>query len=197
MWASQGMVALTRLLVGAHAQGEPPSPLKSIYFANHSSHVDTLALWSALPDEIRQRTSPVAAKDYWGKGSLRGYLAVQVLKAVLIDRSGSGEGQDPLAPLADALSAGRSLILFPEGTRQAQSLPGEFRSGLYHLASRFPDVQLQPVYLENLHRVMPKGAWFPVPLYCAVRFGQVLNLEIGESKSEFLARARRAIIDLA
>ena len=79
----------------------------------------------------------------------------------------------------------------------AQPLPGPFKSGLYHLAQRFPAVELIPVYLENLHRSMPKGTFFPVPLICAVRFGAPLPRFEGEDKSAFLERARNAVIGLA
>jgi 1-acyl-sn-glycerol-3-phosphate acyltransferase len=68
----------------------------------------------------------------------------------------------------------RTLIIFPEGTRGAGRLPAPFKSGLYHLAERFPDVRLVPVYLENLHRSMPKGVSLPVPMICTVRFGRAL-----------------------
>jgi len=65
------------------------------------------------------------------------------------------------------------------------------------LAQRFPDVELIPVYLENLHRSMPKGTFFPVPLICAVRFGAPLRRFADEEKSAFLDRARNAVIGLS
>jgi 1-acyl-sn-glycerol-3-phosphate acyltransferase len=91
----------------------------------------------------------------------------------------------------------QSVIIFPEGTRQPQPLPGAFKSGLYHLAQRFPDVELIPVYLDNLHRSMPKGTYLPVPLICTVRFGAPLPRILEEDKSAFLERARTAVIELA
>ena len=78
---------------------------------------------------------------------------------------------DPLEPLRAALREGDSLIIFPEGTRGATALPARFRSGLFRLATEFPTVELIPVYLDNLHRSLPKGALLPVPIVCTVRFG--------------------------
>src|SRR5262249_43447001 len=75
-----------------------------------------------------------------------------------------------------ALDDGSSLIVFPEGTRNqdaAQLQP--FKSGLYHLAKARPEVELVPVWIDNLHRVMPKGEFLPVPLLCSVRFGSPLS----------------------
>ncbi len=74
-------------------------------------------------------------------------------------------------PCATRLEHGFSLIIFPEGTRSAQPLPGEFKSGSVSPCHAFPAVELIPVYIENLHRSMPKGALLPVPIICTVRFG--------------------------
>jgi 1-acyl-sn-glycerol-3-phosphate acyltransferase len=192
------LVIIVKLLVGAYARwiGCVPSPRQRIYFANHSSHVDTLALWAALPIRLRYTTHPVAARDYWGKG-IKKYIATKALRAVLIDRAREGRAVNPLAPLIEVLQQGESLIIFPEGTRGREPLPAPFKSGLFHLAEQFPNAELVPVYLENLHRSMPKGAILPIPLTCTVRFGTPLQIEANEGKAEFLERARAEVIKLA
>src|SRR5688572_2002635 len=166
------LVGVVKLLVGAYARWicTTPAETQRIYFANHTSHIDTLAIWSALPRELRRRTRPIAARDYWGRG-LRKYIATRGFGAVLIDRARENPDSDPLAPLRSALRDGDSLILFPEGTRGTTATPARFRSGLYRLAEEFPGVELVPVYLDNLHRSLPKGASLPVPVVCTVRFG--------------------------
>jgi 1-acyl-sn-glycerol-3-phosphate acyltransferase len=121
-----------------------------------------------------------------------------VLNAVLIDRQGTRRQKGgPLAPLIERLEAGESLIIFPEGTRADERLPGEFKAGLYHLASRFPEAELIPVFLDNLRRALPKGSLFPVPISCVVRFGPPLALAPGEEKAAFLARSRDAIVAIS
>jgi 1-acyl-sn-glycerol-3-phosphate acyltransferase len=199
MWLSYLLIGSVRALLGATPRwvGSKPEATQRIYFANHTSHIDTVALWSALPRHLRAKSRPAAAADYWGSSALKRYIALEGLNAVLIDRKRSDPHADPLRPLYEALERGESIIIFPEGTRQAQPLPGPFKSGLYHLAQRFPDVELIPVYLENLHRSMPKGTFFPVPLICAVRFGAPLPRLAGEEKSAFLERARNAVIGLS
>lgn len=192
------LVGVVKLLVGAYARwiDSQPSARQRIYFANHTSHIDTLAIWSSLPRQLRARTRPIAARDYWGKG-LRRYIATRGFGAVLIDRAREQSGVDPLEPLRTALQAGDSLIIFPEGTRGASATPAPFRSGLFRLAGEFPAVELIPVYLDNLHRSLPKGALLPVPLVCTVRFGAPLQLAPGEEKEAFLDRARAAVIGLS
>ena len=192
------LCGVMRTLVGAHAHWqEPPNRAPSIYFANHTSHMDTLAIWAALGPRLRPHARPVAARDYWDKGALRRYVAQRVLNVVFVERHKEGRDGDPLAPLAAALEAGSSLILFPEGTRGAGPLTGAFRSGLYNLAARFPDVRLMPVYLENMHRAMPKGSFVPIPVICTVRFGAPLARLADETRDAFLERARAAVVALA
>jgi 1-acyl-sn-glycerol-3-phosphate acyltransferase len=199
MWLSYLLIGSVRALLGATPRwvGSQPGPGQRIYFANHTSHIDTIALWSALPPDLREKTRPVAAADYWGTSALKRTIALEGLNAVLIDRKRAGPDADPLQPLYEVIGRGESLIIFPEGTRGAQLLPGPFKSGLYHLAERFPGVELIPVYLENLHRSMPKGTFFPIPLICTVRFGAPLQRFGHEDKSAFLERARNAVIGLA
>lgn len=192
------LVGLTRLLLGAypHWIGSQPRAVQRIYFANHSSHLDTMALWAALPPALRRSTRPVAAKDYWSHG-LRAVIARRGLRAVLIERHREQADGDPLQPLYDALAAGDSLILFPEGTRNDEALPKPFKSGLFHLAKRFPAVELVAVYLDTAQRSLPKGSLLPVPLICSVRFGDVVKPAPDEDKAHFLERAREAVVKLA
>ena len=195
---SRLLVLFVQIFLGAYPRwtGSRPTRKQRIYFANHSSHVDTVALWSALPTPLRKRTRPVAARDYWGSG-IRNFVARNGFNAVLIERNRDQCQGDPLQPLYDALVVGQSLILFPEGTRnsEAQLLP--FKSGLFHLATRFQDVELIPVYLDNARRSMPKGSLLPVPLICTVRFGPAIQLLPDEDKEIFLQRARDAVGALA
>lgn len=199
MWLSNSLIGIVRMLVGAIPRwvDSTPTDRQRIYFANHSSHIDTVALWSALPPELRVRTRPVAAADYWGTGRLKRYVALNGLNAVLINRNRTEPTANPLSPLFEALDQGDSLIIFPEGTRQPQPLPGVFKPGLFHLAESYPHVELVPVYLENLHRCMPKGTFFPVPIICTVRFGAPLERIADEDKQSFLNRARDAVIGAA
>src|SRR5581483_346329 len=99
---------LVRVLVGARGAwiGCAPAPGLRIYYANHTSHLDTLALWSALPGPLRARTRPVAAQDYWNRAGLRKYLATHAFNALFIDRSADNRHRDPLAPLAEARARG-------------------------------------------------------------------------------------------
>jgi len=192
-----GVVGLARILAGGSVRriAFHPDERQRIYFANHTSHLDFVLIWSALPPRLRMLTRPVAAQDYWSKG-LRRYLALNVFNAVLVQRDRAVPSANPIETLLDGLGERYSLILFPEGTRGDGTTLGEFKSGLYRLACARPDVELVPVYIDNLARVLPKGEFVPVPMLASVSFGAPMQVGDGEEKSEFLARAREAILEM-
>ena len=196
-------VVLTKLLTGSSVRwlGCEPGTRQRVYFANHTSHLDALVLWAALPPAARVLARPVAARDYWEADALRRHLALRVFNAVLIDRhrtAGEGHARNPLEPLFDALAdpGGHSLIIFPEGTRGTGREPAGFKSGLYHLAKGRPEIDLVPTLIDNMNRILPKGELLPVPLLGGVSFGAPLRVGAGEGKAEFLARARGAVTAL-
>lgn len=194
---SMFLLGLVRALTGAQARwyGSPPKAEQRIYFANHQSHADLVLIWAALPQELRGITRPIAARDYWTASELKRWITTEVFHAVYVERERKGD-EDPLQPLIDALENGDSLIIFPEGTRGFEDEPQAFRSGLYNLAQRFPDVVLVPAWIHNVQRVIPKGEVIPVPVLCSVTFGAPVKLEPDEPRAEFLQRARQAVLNL-
>lgn len=150
---------LVRLATGVRlAEHLGVSSGRCLYFANHSSHLDFVTIWAALPATLRCRVRPVAAAEYWESGKLRLWLASKVFNAVLIprDRSRMREA-NPIDRMAEAMEEGADLIFFPEGTRSASDEIAPFRPGLHYLAQRQPQMELRPVFLENLNRMLPKG----------------------------------------
>jgi 1-acyl-sn-glycerol-3-phosphate acyltransferase len=195
------LAGLARLITGAqgHWYGCPPKAEQRIYFANHQSHFDWVLVWAALPRDLRTRTRPIAARDYWTASPFKAWITREIFNAVYVSRVPAAErapDEDPLEPLAEALEAGDSLVIFPEGTRSNAGEPQAFKAGLYHLAEKFPAVQLIPVWIDNVQRVMPKGEVVPVPILCTVTFGAPVQIEAGEDKHAFLARAREAVVAL-
>jgi len=191
------LAALVRLATGVRLLPEAPHGHgPAIFFANHASHMDFVVVWAALPDAVRELTSPAAAEDYWGATQLRRRIACELFRAVLIPRRDVNRSNHPVERLGTALESGRSVILFPEGTRSLDGETSEFKSGLYHLARRYPDIPLIPVHLENLSRILPKGSRLPVPLIAQARFLAPMRLEPEEPKPVFLQRARAALEEI-
>ena len=196
------LAAVCRLISGPVVEWrcDPYSDLQRIYFANHSSHLDFIVIWSALPPSLRRRARPVAGRDYWERTAVRRFLARQAFRAVLIERRGDSSANAAAAAarasvqqMAHDMGRADSLIVFPEGTRSLNGAIGPFKSGLYHLSRAKPDAELIPVHLDNLNRILPKGETLPVPMLSRVIFGPALPNSVDEQKDAFLARSRTAL----
>jgi 1-acyl-sn-glycerol-3-phosphate acyltransferase len=194
------VTAFARVVTGVRANwvGCVPALDTRVYFANHASHGDFVLIWTVLPAALKRRTRPVAGADYWEADAVRRFLGRDVFDAVLIERDAARRTADPVEQMIAAMEDGSSILMFPEGTRNTTEAPLlPFKSGLFHLARRRPDVDLVPVWIENLNRVMPKGEVLPVPLLCTVTFGAPIRLQSGEDKAAFLDRARAALLSLS
>jgi len=191
------LLGLIRVLTGSQARwvGCPPKAEQRIYFANHQSHADLVMIWAALPQELRNVTRAIAAKDYWTKTPFKQWITSKVFNVIYVSRERTAD-EDPLEPLLEALSNGDSIILFPEGTRGHQEEPQAFKAGLYNLATKFPKAVLVPAWIANVQHVLPKGEVVPVPVLCSVTFGAPIAVEDGEACKEFLARARQSVMAL-
>lgn len=197
---ASSIASFARVVTGVRAdwRGCRPEPRPRVYFANHCSHGDFVLIWSVLPTQLRRVTRPVAGADYWEGTAVRRFIGRHVFNAALIDRTPQSRQGDPITAMTDALDQGSSLIFFPEGTRNLTEetlLP--FKSGLFRLAAARPHVELVPVWIENLNRVMPKGEVIPVPLLCTITFGVPMQLKESEKRPEFLDRTRQALLELA
>lgn len=196
------IAALIRFFVGLQScwVGCEPSTKQRIYFANHGSNLDGPSIWACLPAEVREHTRIVAARDYWDAKAWRRYVATKIFHAILINRKKITREDNPLEQMCQALTNEHcSIIIFPEGTRkdidhEDEILP--FKAGLHRMAERFPNIELIPVYLRNLDRILPKGEHLPVPVVSSVVFGEPLQRIENEDKHEFLKRAADAILHL-
>lgn len=196
----QNIIALfVRLITGVHLIQDHRRPTSTrIYYANHSSHLDFVVIWAALPSCARKRARPVAAADYWNRGPIRRWLAETVFKAVLIPRGKVTRHDDPISLMSTVIEQGSDLIIFPEGTRSQDGKVADFRSGIHALAKRHPQAELIPVYLENLNHILPKGEFLIVPIMGNAIFGSPCERpQKGETRHDFLVRARESLLALS
>jgi 1-acyl-sn-glycerol-3-phosphate acyltransferase len=142
-----------------------------IVVANHSSHADTAVLLAALPPKAK----PVfgAAADYWFDVPVRRFIATSLAGVLPVRRSGDSSYAALLAAVRPALTAGRTVVIYPEGTRSTDGTVGEFRSGALRLA-RECGVPIVPVAVLGTADVLPKGGrWSPAPMQ--VRIGEPID----------------------
>jgi 1-acyl-sn-glycerol-3-phosphate acyltransferase len=143
-----------------------------VVVANHSSHADTAVLLAALP----AKAQPVfaAAADYWFDVPVRRFVAGSLAGILPVRRSGGDTYAQLLAAARPALKAGRTLVMYPEGTRSTDAQIGEFRSGAVRLA-RDCGVPIVPIAVLGTAAVLPKGASFISHAPMGVRIGQPVD----------------------
>lgn len=192
------MILLARFLSGASVRwiGSQPDTCQRVFFANHTSHLDAVVIWAALTPANRKMTRMIAAKDYWDATPFRRYLSKRIFNALLIDRENVNIRNTPIQVMVAEMQDDYSIIMFPEGGRTSGETVAEFKSGLYYLCKKRPDLELVPVWLGNMNRILPRGQTLPVPMLSRVVFGPPMWLEQGENKEDFLKRARESVLKL-
>jgi 1-acyl-sn-glycerol-3-phosphate acyltransferase len=142
-----------------------------VVVANHSSHADTAVLLAALPANAKPVF--VAAADYWFDVPVRKFIASSLAGVLPVRRNGGGSFEAMLAAARPALEAGRTVVIYPEGTRSMNGIVGEFRSGALRLA-RECGVPVVPIALTGTADVLPKGGrWSPAPMQ--VHIGEAVD----------------------
>jgi long-chain acyl-CoA synthetase len=138
-----------------------------ILAANHSSHLDSMAVRQALGG--RAHTLHVmGAKDYFFDTRLKSWFFSTFLNALPFDREEHiAEG---LALCKTVLDNGRAILIFPEGTRSLTGQLQTFRAGVGVLAVEL-EVPIIPVRLRGTFEALPKGQAIPRPQKIEVACG--------------------------
>ena len=168
---------------------------------NHSSHLDTGAIITALGDES-ERLKVLGARDYFFDTSFKSWFFGTLMNVLPLDRTDNFLQGVRIAQ--EALSSGCSLLIYPEGTRSITGELQEFRSGL-GLLSYEAQVPIIPAYIKGSYQALPKGQNFPRPSSISVSFGSPIRptandiLKSGNAHQKYrkiASQVRDAIITL-
>lgn len=170
-----------------------PTHGPAIIVANHNSHMDVFALLSLFSLRRQGQVHPVAAADYFLRNKWMAWFALNILNIIPVMRKGGDA--NPLARCEQALREGKTLILFPEGTRGEPGKLAPLKSGLWHLSQRFPEVPIIPVWLTGTERVMAKGNRIPLPLFIDVSIGGAMYAD--PDKRAFMDNLRAQLLALS
>ena len=166
-----------------------------ILIANHNSHMDTMALMSAIPSRFIHRVHPIAARDFFGGSLFSRILMRYLVNATLIRRDREDPDRDPIDDMDKMLKKQRSLILYPEGSRGMPGKMSNFKRGLGYLVQRNPNINVIPVYLENIYKTLPKGKKLILPYNCSIKFGQPIKFNSLEME-DILKTAEKEILKI-
>jgi len=152
-----------------------PRRCSFVMVANHASHLDAVALLSALPFRSLNRTYPVAARDYFCANDPRLALTAIIANVMLFDRyERSAKSLELCRSLLD--EPGNVLIMFPEGTRSTNGRIGLFKRGIGLLLAG-TDTPVVPCYLDGTFKAWPKGALLPRPRRVRLAIGEPRTYE--------------------
>jgi 1-acyl-sn-glycerol-3-phosphate acyltransferase len=131
-----------------------------ILVANHASHLDTPVILSALPRKLRKRTVVAAAADYFYRNRVVASLVSLIFNTVPVERRRSGGMSKNGSHLDKLLDQGWSLLLYPEGTRSRDGMPGPLRRGAAVLAATH-HLTIVPIRVTGTAEAMPPGRFWP------------------------------------
>ena len=179
-----------------------------IFAANHSSHLDTLAIVMALPRPWRRRLAPAMSQDFFGplfvpgsgtlprlKSGAQFLLASWLFNAYPLPQrlAGARRAMRYAGELADA---GYCPLIFPEGRRVPDGEVGSFLPGVGLMAKRLA-LPVVPVRLEGLGSILPPDAWWPRGGRACVLFGRPLDLSAASDYAAAAAEVERAVRELS
>jgi 1-acyl-sn-glycerol-3-phosphate acyltransferase len=131
-----------------------------ILVANHASHLDTPVILSALPRRLRKRTVVAAAADYFYRNRVVAALVSLIFNTVPIERRRGGGMSKDGGHLDRLLDQGWNLLLYPEGTRSRNGMPGPLRRGAAVLAAAH-NLTIVPIRVTGTAEAMPPGRLWP------------------------------------
>jgi 1-acyl-sn-glycerol-3-phosphate acyltransferase len=195
-------VPFTRLVASPEVSGrEHLEPLSSplIFVANHTSHLDTAIIMSALPEPFRARIAVAAATDYFFDRHWKSVASSLVIGAIPVDRNRTNRQSADIA--AGLIEEGWNLVIYPEGGRSPDGWGQEFKGGAAYLAKRC-NVPVVPIHLRGVRPIIPKGSARLRPGKVEVRFGDALRPVPGgegvrdEDARHFALRVEQAVAAL-
>ncbi len=187
-----------RIIVGVHYHNKEVLNKKKqfIVVSNHNSHLDSLALMSALSSSQIANTHPVAAEDYFGQSPMRAFFTRFFTNAILIPRAAIKGGQNPIRLMSSVLSNGSSLILFPEGSRGEPEKMQEFKKGIGLILKMHPEIPYIPIFIKGMGKVLPKGERMLVPFDTYICFGEPANCK-STNVDDMVKEIEQSIVDLS
>ena len=132
-----------------------PAQLPFVLVANHSSHLDVIALTLAVPLAERGNIFALAAEDHFFRKVGSTLFASTLINALPMSRSGDGKGREDIQMFRERLLQDRlGIIVFPEGTRSRDGTMGRFRSGIGNLVGG-TSILVVPCYIDGAHQAFP------------------------------------------
>lgn len=190
-WAKR---VLTRCGVEAVAEDfdRPLDDSAYLVLSNHTSHFDAVAIYAHFPGDL----VPVAKREL-GMVPVFGWM-LRSGGAIMIDRGNAEKARASIEEAGRVIRSGRSVLMFPEGTRTPGHALGPFKKGSFHLALG-AKVPILPLAVLGASEVLTPGTWqIQSGKRITVRMGRPIPLDGFENTKvgrEGLSDAARAAME--
>jgi 1-acyl-sn-glycerol-3-phosphate acyltransferase len=169
----------------------------ALFIGNHTSHLDSSAMYMALPGRLRAKIFFGGAADRWflkGRKGLRNqpWFMSLVYGSFPLKRGG---GRAALEYAEWLIDRGCSIGIFPEGTRSSSGKMARFRAGPALLAVG-KNIPVVPMYFEGLNRIRPKGTKEMTAGPATVLIGEPIRFAPGTDISQATDTLYRAVDSL-
>jgi long-chain acyl-CoA synthetase len=152
-------------------RGNVPANRNLLVVANHASHID-FSLVSYALGAMGRELVVLAAKDYFFNNGIRRFIAANFTRLIPFDRERAQ--LESLDQAIGELAAGRSVLMFPEGTRSPDGAIHDFKSGVGYLALN-SGCDVLPIRIDGTHAVLGKGSLIPRRAAVELRIGRVIT----------------------
>lgn len=160
-----------------------------LFISNHQSIYDIPIMFWSLPFDVR-----IIAKDSLGRFPFLGWHLSRT-GHVLVRRQ--NPGSVVFRQVAELMRKGRSLLVFPEGTRSPDGRVGRFKGGIFLLAIE-SGLPIVPLAVRSSRHVMKKGRLMTCPgdVWLQV-FPPIPTVGLGRDDAKRLAADVQRIVEAA
>lgn len=166
--------------VDVEGEAHLPHNRPTIIAANHASHLDMGLIKYAL-GSYGQNLVTLAAKDYFFDGRWRRVYFENLTNLRPLDRSDNP--REAMREASALLEQGKTVLLFPEGTRTSNGEMASFRPAITYLALKH-GVDILPVFVGGTYRSMPRGSFFPRNRNVNVKIGAPISVEMLQARTD-------------
>ena len=186
---------LAAFILGMNIRNVGRLPVKgpAIVISNHNSHLDAVVLMALFPLRLLKKIHPVAAADYFLSNRFVAWFSKNVIGIIPFKRKCLRE--NPFEKVEEALGREEIIVFFPEGSRGEPEKLSSLKNGIAHLAEKFPQVPISPIFLHGLGKALPKGDPILVPFMVDIAVGS--PLPSFEERAPFMECIRDAFASLA
>lgn len=177
-----------KLRVRGHEQLDFSKP--RIYIANHSSYMDIPCLFAGLPVNLY-----FIAKSEVKKIPFVG-IFMMATRMIFLDRTSRQKSIKSMNDAGDLIKKGKSVLVFPEGTRSRTGTIQTFKKGAFMLAYN-ANLSIVPILLEGTNKVMPSDSLKVKPGKVLMTVGQPIDSNNFSDASSFMAHAKASMMSLS